>query len=282
MTEFFQALTDPNFPFLRTALVMGILASIAFGISGSFVVARRITYIAGAIAHAVLGGIGIALYLREAHGWSFADPMAGATIAALSSAVLIAWIKMKSFEREDSLIGAVWAGGMATGLIFLSITPGYTDPMSYLFGNILILSSRDLWMVAMLDIVLLAIGILGYRHLQAICFDEEFSRIRGIKVGLYYTLLLCMVALSVVLLVSVVGVVLVVALLTLPAAIASQFSRSLVGMMAIGSLLCLAFIVSGLGLSYQLDLPSGAIIILIACIGYGGSSILQHFRNANR
>lgn len=278
MTDFLQALTDPHFPFLRTALAMGVLASIAFGISGSFVVARRITYIAGAIAHAVLGGIGLSLYLQGAKGWSFPDPIAGATIAALGSAVLIAWIKMKSFEREDSLIGAVWAGGMAIGLIFLSLTPGYTDPMSYLFGNILILSSRDLWMVAALDIVLLSIGIFGYRHLQAICFDEEFSRIRGIKVGLYYTLLLCMVALSVVLLVSVVGIVLVVALLTLPAAIASQFSRSLIGMMAVSSLLCLTFITTGLGLSYEWDMPSGAIIILIACAAYVTSSLFQHLR----
>lgn len=275
MTEFFQAFSDPNFPFLRLALAMGVLSSLAFGITGSFVVARRITYIAGAIAHAVLGGIGVALYLREAHGWQWAEPLLGAMLAALSCALLIAWIKMMSVEREDSLIGAIWAGGMAIGLLFLARTPGYTDPMSYLFGNILILSHRELWMVAALDILLIIIGVFYYRQLQSVCFDEEFSRLRGIHTTFFYSLLLCMVALSVVLLVSIVGIVMVVALLTLPAAIASHFTRSLWAMMIWSSLLCMIFTVSGLAISYPLDFPSGAVIILIACLGYVASSLLR-------
>ncbi len=276
MIEFWEALRDPDFNFLRIALLMGVFASVAFGISGSFVVARRITYIAGAIAHAVLGGIGFALYMQQVHGWTFFDPLLGATLSALVSAWLISWIQLRGSDREDSLIGVIWATGMAVGIIFLSLTPGYTDPMSYLFGNILILSVRDLWLVAILDVVLLAIGVLGYSRLQAVCFDEEFARLRGVHVGFYYTLLLSMVALSVVLLVSVVGIVLVVALLTLPAAIAGRFTSTLRGMMIVSSLLALMFIVGGLSFSYGSNLPAGAVIVLLAA----GVYLLSLFRRS--
>jgi zinc transport system permease protein len=275
MTEFWQALTDPEIAFLRTALLMGLMASLAFGMTGSLVVVKRISYVAGAISHAVLGGIGAALYFHRAHGIEWLHPLLGALAAALLAAVVISLIRNSGFEREDSVIGAVWASGMAAGLVFIAKTPGFTDPMSYLFGNILILSGNDLWLVAIMDLVLLVVLILGYNRLQAICFDEEQARLRGLNVGLTYTILLCLVAITVVLLVSVVGVVLVVALLTIPAAMAGQYVRSLGKMMVLASLITFLFVSAGIFIGFLSDWPVGPSIILLAGVAYLGQSLLK-------
>jgi zinc transport system permease protein len=275
MTDFWQALTDPDVSFLRTALLMGLLASAAFGMTGSLVVVKRISYVAGAISHAVLGGIGAALYFQRAHGIEWLHPLLGALAAALLAAVVISWIRSSGFEREDSVIGAVWATGMATGLVFIARTPGFVDPMSYLFGNILILSSTDLWLVALMDLVLLLVMVFGYNRLQAVCFDEEQAQLRGLRSGGYYTLLLCLIACTVVLLVSVVGVVLVVALLTIPAAMAGQHVRSLAGMMILSSVVTLACVTAGIVLSFLADWPVGPTIILFAATAYIMQSCLK-------
>jgi zinc transport system permease protein len=275
MSEFWQALTDPDIAFLRRALLMGLLASLAFGMTGSFVVVKRISYVAGAISHAVLGGIGAALYFQRAHGVEWLHPLLGALVAALLAAVVISWIRNTGFEREDSVIGAVWATGMATGLVFIARTPGFVDPMSYLFGNILILSGTDLMLVGVMDLVLLLVLIGGHNRLQAVCFDEEQASLRGISVGWYYTLLLCLIALTVVLLVSVVGVVLVVALLTIPAAMAGQHVRSLGAMMTLASLLTLVFVMAGIVISFMGDWPAGPSIILLAGAAYLVQSLVR-------
>ncbi len=270
MNEFFQALQDPDIPFLRYALVVGLLASVSLGIVGSYVVTRRITYIAAAISHCVLGGIGAALYFNAAWGITWCRPMYGALAAALFSALLIGFVSLYARQREDTVISAVWAIGMAIGLLFFAKTPGYVDPMSYLFGNILLISSHDVWLVAAMDALVILLGLGFYPKLLALCFDEEFAELRGVRVKFYYLLLLCLTALTVVLLVRVVGIVLVIALLTLPAAVAGHFSRRLWQMMAVAILFCMAFVTSGIALSYPSDLPSGPVIILIA----GGTYLL--------
>jgi len=260
--EFLTAVVE--FPFLRHALVAGVLVGIACGVVGTYVVVRRITYIAGAIAHCVLAGLGIARYLEVVHGWSV-RPEHGAVIAAIVSAVIIGLVSLHVREREDTIIGAVWAVGMAVGILFIAITPGYhEDLMSYLFGNILLIGRGDLWSMLVLDTVVVALGLGLYPQLEAVCFDEEFARLRGLKVELYVLLLLILTALTVVLLVTVVGIVLVIALLTLPAAIAGQFTTTLRGMMALASLLAVAFTTTGLAVSYSPDLPAGATTIVIA------------------
>jgi len=256
--------TDPNFAFMRTALLLGIIASIPFGAVGSLVVARRITYLAGATAHSVLGGIGVALYLKHGVGWTWVDPMMGAMVAGIFSALLIGWISIQYKEREDTVIGAIWAIGMAVGLIFIFKTPAYTDPMSYLFGDILLVSGKDLVYVSTLSAAIILLILLSYRALVAICFDDEFALLRGVPTRAIYLLLLCLTAVTIVLLVSMVGVVMVIALLTLPAAAASVFSRKLWQMM-LGAILCCAIAnTSGILASYPLDLPAGPVIILIA------------------
>jgi len=263
MAQFFDAVL--NFSFMQNALLVGILASIACGVIGTYVVARRISYIAGGISHSVLGGIGLAHYMIVVHKWQFLDPLYGAVAAALLAALIIGWVSLKAREREDTVIGAIWAIGMAVGIVLIAKTPGYNqDLMSYLFGNILMVSTADLWLVAGLDIVVIAIGIAFYSRFQAVCFDEEFARVRGINVEFYYLLLLCITALTVVVLVTVVGIVMVIALMTLPVAIAGYFTRSLWQSMIAATLLSMTLTTSGLAISYGPDLPSGATVILLA------------------
>jgi zinc transport system permease protein len=264
MTEFLDALTDPHVAFLRYALAAGVLASVAFGIVGTYVVTRRITYIAAAIAHCSLGGIGAALYLRNNHGLAWCEPMLGAVTSALVAAVVIGLVSLYARQREDTVIGAVWAIGMALGLFFLYKTHPKPDAMSYLFGDINLVTAGDLWLVAWLDVLVVGLGLLFHNKLVAVCFDEEFVGLRGVRVKLYYLLLLCLTALTVVLLVRVVGIVLVIALVTLPAAVAGHFSRRLWQMMLLATALSMFFIFAGLGISYTASLQSGPVIIVLA------------------
>ncbi len=267
MTEFFQAVFHHRFLF--NALITGLLASISCGVIGTYVVTRRITYLAGGIAHSVLGGMGVAYYLAQVHHIRWLHPMFGAIVAALASAIIIGWVSLHARQREDTVIGAVWAVGMAVGVIFISLTPGYNDDlMSYLFGNILLVSTSDLWLVVGLDALVIILGLLFYNQFMAVCFDEEFARVRGIKVELYYLLLLSLTALTVVILVTVVGIVMVIALLTLPAAIAGHFSKTMWRVMGLASLFSIFFTTFGLAISYSSDLPAGATIIVLAGIIY--------------
>jgi zinc transport system permease protein len=265
--EFFSALAEHAF--LRQALIAGLLISVSCGVVGTYVVTRRITYIAGGVAHCVLGGMGGAQYLRVVYGWSWFDPIYGALIAALASALTIGWVSLRVKEREDTVISALWAIGMAAGVIFIWRTPGYSqDLVSYLFGDILMVSQDKLWLVAGLDAVVLGLVLVFYKQFMAVCFDEEFAELRGVRVGLFYLLLLAITALTVVLLVIVVGIVLVIALLTLPVAIAGHFAKTLWQMMLASVLLTMLFTSSGLALSYGPNLPAGATTVVLAATVY--------------
>jgi len=267
MIQFFIDLKE--YTFLQNALLAGLLAGVACGVVGSYVVTRRISYIAGGIAHCVLGGIGAARYFQKVHGWESFEPIYGAILAALLAAGLIGFVSIRAAEREDTVISALWALGMAVGLLFITRTPGYNeDLMSYLFGNILLVGPQDLILLVVLDGIVVSLAILFYNQFLAVCFDEEFSRLRGVPVEFFYLLLLVLIALTVVLLISVVGIVLVIALLTLPAAVAGRFTRSLAGMMVLAALLSMLFTTGGLAASYGLNLPAGAVTITIAGIVY--------------
>ncbi|MFK8068005.1 MAG: metal ABC transporter permease [Gammaproteobacteria bacterium] len=267
--DFFSALSDQNF--LRYALIAGLLASIGCGVVGTYVVVRNIGYLAGGIAHAVLGGMGIAYFLGQ-------PPLGGAILTALLAALVIGWVSLRWKQTEDSLIGALWAVGMAVGIIFISQTPGYNaDLMSYLFGNILLVSKSDLFLMAGLDLVILICVGLFYKQFQAVTFDEEFSRLRGVHAEIYYLLLLCLVALTVVLLIRVVGLILVIALLTLPAAIARQYFGTLFKIMCLSIVIGGTLTLGGLVISYEQDLPSGATIILVAGMVFFVSTIVTKF-----
>jgi len=255
--------------FLQHALVACALASVASGVVGSFVVVRRMTAIAGGVAHSVLGGIGAAVYLETVHGWHALHPMHGAAAAAIVSGLIIGVMGLRGRERVDTVIGVVWAVGMAAGVLFLSRTPGYGQNLvSYLFGNILMVTREHLWLIAALDAVILAVAVRFRGGLFAVSFDEEFAAARGLNVALYHMMLVALTALTVVLLVAVVGIVMSIALLTVPPAIAGRYTTRLHSMMAGGALLCLAVTVGGLAVSYSLDLPSGATIIVLGGAAY--------------
>ena len=263
MNEFFSAVIE--FSFLQKALIAGVLAAVACGIVGPFIVARRISYIGGGIAHSVLGGMGAAYFFSYLFKWDGLHPLYGAVAAALLSAIVIGLVSLRARQREDTIISAIWAIGMAVGIIFIMKTPGYSENLlSYLFGNILMVSSQDLWQIAGLDLLIIAMVILFYNKFLVICFDEEFARARGINVEFYYLLLLCLTALTVVVLITVVGIVMVIALLTLPVAISGYFTRTLWQTMILSIVTTIILTVFGLALSYNLDLPSGAVIILLA------------------
>jgi zinc transport system permease protein len=260
MPEFLNAIAE--YRFLQYALAACLLASIGCGIIGVYVVVKRIGFLAGGISHTVLAGMGIAWFLQ-------ASPLAGAAISALVAAVLIGWIKLRWQQDEDILIAAFWSTGMAIGILFLSRTEGYVvDLTGYLFGNILLVSGRDLVFMALLDLVVVASVALFYRQLLATVFDEEFARVRGVNVEFFYIFLLCIVAITVVLLIQIVGLVLVLALLVLPAAAATQLAGSIARMMLVAVGLSAVVTVAGLGISYAPDLPSGATMVIVAGVMY--------------
>lgn len=271
MIEMLDALSQ--YSYLRHALIGGLLASLGCGVIGSYVVVKRIGFLAGGIAHSVLGGMGAALYFGF-------DPTLAAFITAIAAALIIGVITLHSREREDTLIAALWAAGMAIGVIFISLTPGYdTELMSYLFGNILMVSQRELWLMASMDVLILGLIGVFYKQFLAVSFDEEFATLRGVPVTMFYLLLLVLVAVTVVLLIQVVGLILVIALLTLPAAIAGHYMRTLVGMMVLGALLGMAFSTGGLLLAWGPDFPAGPVIILLAACIYLLSLLIYKLRS---
>ena len=265
--EFLEALKQ--FEFLQRALAGALLVSIACGLIGPFVHVRKVGYMAGGIAHAVLGGMGIAYFLGG-------SPFYGSLIAALLAAVVIGIVNRFNPEQEDVIIGGIWAVGMALGVIFISRTPGYNvDLMSYLFGNILLIGPQELNSTLVLDCVLAIAIFAGYQRFLAVCFDEEFAELRGVPVTFVNIVLLCMIALAVVLLIQLVGLILVIALLTLPSAIAAQYFKSLRAIMIASIVLAACFTVAGLAISYAPDLPAGPTIILLVGSTYLISSLLR-------
>lgn len=262
--NFLSALLDPSLPFVRNAFVAGLLSSILFGVLGSVVTVRRIAGLAGAISHAVLGGIGLALFLSVRNIVPGLPPIVGALVFALLSALVIGFVSLRAKQREDTVINAIWAIGMSIGVLFIARTPGYADPMSYLFGNILLVTGTDLVLLASLDVVALILAWRFYPQIEATAFDEEFARTRGVNTDAVFLVILAIVAVAVVLLQTFVGIVMVIAMLTLPAGTAGYLSRNLAGMMAVATAFSALFTTAGLAASWSLDLPAGAMVVVIS------------------
>ncbi|MBU1099043.1 MAG: metal ABC transporter permease [Bacteroidetes bacterium] len=251
-----------QYDFFVNALIASLLASIAFGIIGSFVVIKRIVFISGGIAHTAYGGIGLGFLL----GFS---PLLGAMIFAVGAGLFVAVMKYSDNQKEDSLIGIMWSLGMALGVLFISLKEGYVpNLMGYLFGNILTIPREELFMMLGFDIVIVSIVVIFFKQFQAITFDEEFAKVIGLPVRSLYILLLVLIALTTVILIKLVGIILVVALLTIPATISLMFTKSLKTTMVYSIVLGLFFTIIGLLLSYYLNLVSGATIIMVAVAGY--------------
>lgn len=249
-----------NLSFVQNALIAGLLVSILCGIIGSLIVVNNMSFIAGGIAHGAYGGIGLAFF------FSF-EPLLGAGIFSLLLAIIISAITIKDNTKMDSVIGVIWAFGMAVGIIFIDLTPGYNaELMSYLFGSILAVSNQDLIFICGINLICILLVCIFYRQFCAISFDKEFTRLRGVNVKAFYYLLICMIALCVVATIRVVGLILVIALLTIPPFIAQNFAKRLGEMMVISSILSVIFCAFGLFFSFKYNLTSGAGIILVASI----------------
>ena len=249
-----------QYDFIQNALIAGVLISIAAGIIGSLVVVNKITFLTGGIAHSSYGGIGLAIYLGL-------PVLFGATVFAVLTAVIIAIITLNNRNRIDAIIGMMWASGMAIGIIFVDLTPGYNvDLMSYLFGSIIAVSNDDLIYMTALDIFIVSTVVFFYKQILAVSYDSEFATLRGINVKFFYTLILILAALCVVAAIKAVGLILVIALLTIPTYLAESFASRLSTMMVISSILATIFTILGLVVSYIYDISSGASIIMVAVV----------------
>ena len=261
-----------QYDFIQNALISGVLISIAAGIIGSLVVVNKITFLTGGIAHSSYGGIGLAIYLGI-------PVLFGATVFAVITAILIAIITLKNRTRIDAIIGMMWASGMAIGIIFVDLTPGYNvDLMSYLFGSIIAVSAEDIQYMTVLDIFIIGIVVYFYKEILAVSYDSEFATLRGINVKFFYTLILILAALCVVAAIKAVGLILVIALLTIPTYLAETFASKLSSMMILSSILATIFTILGLVVSYSYDISSGASIIMVAVLVLGVVKVIRFKR----
>jgi len=249
-----------SYEFIQNALIAGVLVSIIAGIIGSLIVANRMVFLAGGIAHAAYGGIGIAIFTGI-------PIFVGTSIFAVIAALFMAFVTINQRERIDTFIGLIWAVGMAIGIILVDLTPGYNvDLMSYLFGSILAVNRDDIYFMSILLVAILVVLALWYRDILAVSYDSEYAALCGINVKFFYTLMLVLSALTVVIAIKVVGLILVIALLTIPIYIAQNLSSSLLNMMFISGFIASLFTVIGLWFSYTYDLTSGACIILVSAV----------------
>jgi zinc transport system permease protein len=251
-----------RFDFIQHALAAGLLASIICGIMGTLAVVNRLVFLSGGIAHASYGGIGLALFF----GWPY---LVGTIGFSLAAAFLMAAVSIGAKHRADTIIGVIWALGMAIGIVLVDMTPGYNvDLMSYLFGSILTVPTADLYSMLAVGILTTLLVAYYYKDLLVLSYDDEFARIRGVPVKTLYFAMIGLLAVTIVLVIRVVGLILVIALLTIPPFIAEKYARSLLQMMAVSSILGAVFTTAGLWLSYTYDLTSGASIILVAGIAF--------------
>ena len=263
-----------QFEFMRNALAAGLLASVICGIMGTLVVVNRIVFLSGGIAHAAYGGIGLAFYFN----WPY---LPGTIGFSLFAAMVMAAISHTAKHRADTIIGVVWALGMAFGIILIDLTPGYNvDLMSYLFGSILTVPRSDLIVMAVIGVAMTVLVFYYYQDLLAMSYDEEFAQIRGVPVKKLYFGLIGMLAVTIVLVIQVVGLILVIALLTIPPFIVEKYAKSLAQMMVASSILGAVFTITGLWLSYRYNLTSGASIIMVSGIVFLLSILLDRIRGA--
>jgi len=261
-----------SYDFFQKAFLSAVLASISCGITGTYIVARRIVFISGGITHASFGGIGLAFFLGL-------NPLGGAVLFAIFSALGIQFFTQKGEVREDSSIAIWWSLGMALGVIFVFLTPGYMPNLtSYLFGNILTVSNFELAMMLLLSMIVIGFFLLFYNKILYISFDEEFARAAGLPVTLFNYLLIVLIALTVVLNIRVVGIILILSLLTIPQATANIFTKDFKKLIYLSTLFAFIGTVSGLFISYFADIPSGAAIIFTQVIIFGILRLVKSFR----
>jgi zinc transport system permease protein len=258
-----------RYQFFYNAFISALLASIACGFIGTYIVARRIVFISGGITHSSFGGIGISYYLGF-------NPVLGAAVFSILSALGIEYISKKTEVREDSAIGILWSMGMALGIIFIFLTPGYSpNLMTYLFGSILTVNTTDLLLMGLNTLIIVVFFLIFYRIILYISFDEEFARAHKVPVMLFNNILLIMVALTIVLSIRVVGIILVISFLTLPQTTANIFTKDFKKMIGFSVLFGCLGSFSGLIISYYANIPSGASIIFSFAVIFIVAKVLK-------
>jgi zinc transport system permease protein len=259
---------------LQQALLVAVLCGLVCGMMGPLVVARQLSSAAGGIAHAVVGGMGLCAWM----GWPV---MAGAFAAAIVVAVILARSHVRHRGNEEARVQVLWSIGMALGLVFLALTPGYSvDLMSYLFGNLLLADDRAVVMTLVVTLGVGALLITRFRPIEALCFDEEFAQVIGLPVKALNLVLYLATALTVVVLIQSVGLILVISLMTIPALVAGAVARSLAQMIGLSVAMNALFAFLGLWVSYSFDLPSGPSIILCAALAYVLVQVMRGSRSA--
>lgn len=273
MSAFIELFT---YEFFQKAFLAAIFASISCGIIGSYIVSRRIVFISGGITHASFGGIGLAFLVGF-------NPLLGAVLFAVLAALGIQFFTKVAEVREDSSIAILWSLGMALGIIFVYLTPGYTpNLMSYLFGNILTVTRLELWWMFILNVVIILFYAFFFRKILYIAFDEEFARAAGLPVTLFNYLTITLIALTVVLNIRVVGIILILSLLTIPQATANLYTNNYRNLLFLSSGFAFLGTLTGLFVSQFLDIPSGAAIIFTLVIIFGLLRLVKYFTNAWR
>ena len=265
-----------SYGFFRNAFLSALLMSVACGIIGTYIVSRRMVFISGGITHASFGGVGLGYFLGI-------PPLAGAAVFAVLAALVTENLTRRKIIRNDSIIAIMWSLGMAMGIIFVYLTPGYApNLMSFLFGSIITVNSTDLWLMFTLALFVTVFFSVLYRPILYISFDELFARTRGIPVMLLNYILIILVALTIVLSIRIAGIILVLSILTIPQNIANLFTNRF-GTIMIASVI-IGFLGSFLGLliSYYLDIPSGATIIFTLVVMYLASRIVKVIKFGTR
>lgn len=265
-----------QYKFLQNAVISAILASVACGIIGSIIIEKRLVMMSGGIAHTAFGGIGLGFFLGI-------EPIVGAIFVTLCAAMGVVAIKRNTRMNTDIPIGIFWAAGMSLGILFIALSPGYPPDMnSYLFGDILMVSRGNIYIMLSLDLLIVFTVAALFHPLKAYLFDEEFSTVIGIKTAFIEVLLFALIALTVVVVIHVIGIILIMALLTAPPAIARLFTHDLKRLMLYSILLGAFFTLSGLWISYALNIPSGAAIALFISLVYGAVSALRALTQKKR
>lgn len=261
-----------SYRFMQNALLAALLSGILCGLIGVIIVEKRLVMMTGGVAHTAYGGVGLG-YLC---GFS---PLLGASLFALLAAFGIGGLRRRGGNRTEVLISLFWALGMAAGMMFVAFTPGYPpDINSYLFGNILTVTSLDLLLMLILAALVLVLFCIFYQDIKAYLFDETFSAVSGLFVRVLEHLILGLIALSVVVLLRVTGIMLAIALLAAPAATAATFTRRLLPRMLSAAAISVGCSLLGLSLSFYLNIPSGATIVATAALAYGAAALIRALR----
>jgi len=261
-----------TYRFIQYAILSAFLSSIVCGLIGVIIVEKKLVMMSGGIAHTSYGGVGLGYLLGF-------EPLVGAFIFSILAALGIGFIKNKSTGFSDIVIGLFWSLGMSLGILFIGLMPAYPPNVSsYLFGNILSVTTLNLWLMLILTVIVVSVILFFYQDFKSHLFDPEFNSILGKRTKVIENILLILIALTVVVLIRVVGIVLVIALLTAPAATASLFTKKLAARMGVSILFGLAYTLVGLFISYKINVASGAVIVFVSVFSYAALYLIQRFQ----